>query len=272
MPHFRCDGIDFYFEEHGSGRPLVFSHGLGGDLNGALELAAGIPNVHLIAYDNRGHGRTRPLGEPSALTFSRMADDMAALLDHLGIRRAAVGGVSMGAGIAAAFALRHTQRADALILSRPAWLDEPNPPNLAFAPIIAELLERGGREHALRGLRETRYYRDLEAQSPASARTLRDVLAGADPQALAACYRAIPASTPVAAISQLSGLNLRALVLGNLNDPFHPFEFAEAWAHALPSAELHRLPSKYEEPEEHLRLFRQSVKEFLARTPERKET
>jgi pimeloyl-ACP methyl ester carboxylesterase len=55
-----------------------------------------LPNVRLILYDNRGHGRTAVIGNPKMLNFLEMADNMAALLNGLCIPAAVVGGVSMG--------------------------------------------------------------------------------------------------------------------------------------------------------------------------------
>ena len=66
-----------------------------------------LPGVRVILYDNRGHGRTSGIGDASRLTFPLMAEDMAALLDHLAVPAAAVGGVSMGAGISMAFCLKY---------------------------------------------------------------------------------------------------------------------------------------------------------------------
>ena len=54
----------------------------------------------LLTLDCRGHGATEPLGEEARLNFSAFADDVVALLDHLGIEQAIVGGISMGAGVA----------------------------------------------------------------------------------------------------------------------------------------------------------------------------
>src|ERR1700728_1370117 len=138
MPIFHINGIDFYYELHGQGHPFVFSHGLGGSLERVKELVVDLPGTSSIIYDNRAHGRTRPLGEATGLNFARMADDVADLLDHLRVEKAVVGGVSMGAGIALAFGLRHGERVRGLVLSRPAWLDRPSPPNLDFAPLIAD--------------------------------------------------------------------------------------------------------------------------------------
>src|SRR5262249_15636595 len=135
MPYFRNDGVDFYFEVHGSGRPFVFSHGLGGDLGQVLELVGDLPNIRLIVYDNRAHGRTKPLGNTARLSFSVMAGDMAALLNHLKVSRPFVGGVSMGAGISLAFSSLYPHRVRGLVLTRPAWLASAHPAPLAvFSP------------------------------------------------------------------------------------------------------------------------------------------
>src|SRR5438445_31414 len=129
MPYFDHDDVNFYYEVHGHGIPLVFSHGLGGDLSQISELLEELPRVRVVLYDNRGHGKTRGKTEPTRFTFSTMADDVAVLLDHLGLGTAVVGGVSMGAGIALRFSIQHPKRTKALILSRPAWLNEPCPAN-----------------------------------------------------------------------------------------------------------------------------------------------
>ena len=122
MPFFRRENIDFYYEDYGSGPAFVFSHGLGNNLAHVRELTGGLPGVRVILYDNRGHGRTSGIGDPSRLTFPVMAEDMAALLDHLAVPAAAVGGVYHGGGISMAFCLKNPERTRALVLSRPAWL------------------------------------------------------------------------------------------------------------------------------------------------------
>src|SRR5947208_473151 len=128
MAFFRHDGLNFYFEEEGGGLPFVFSHGLASSLGDVKELIGLVPGFRRILYDNRGHGRTGAPGEIEKLSFSTLADDLAALLNWLSIDRAVVGGVSMGAGVALAFCLRYPHRARAAILVRPAWLNEPEPP------------------------------------------------------------------------------------------------------------------------------------------------
>ena len=99
MPYFNHDGLNFYFEEHGSGIPLLFSHGLSGSLNQAKELVGSSTGIRLIVYDSRGHGKTGQAGNIDQLNFSTMAADAAVLLDLLSVKSAVIGGVSMGAGV-----------------------------------------------------------------------------------------------------------------------------------------------------------------------------
>src|SRR5262245_29135793 len=127
MPTFRHDGLEFHYRETGGGLPFVFQHGLGADLNQPFCLFQPPPGFRLIAFDCRAHGLTTPLGTENKINIATFADDLAALLDHLSIAAAVVGGISMGAALALDFALRFRGRVLGLVLSRPAWLDQPHP-------------------------------------------------------------------------------------------------------------------------------------------------
>src|SRR5947209_7539475 len=149
MSFFTHDGLSFHYREVGDGVPFVFQHGLGGDVNQPFGLFAPPSGVRLLAFDCRAHGETRPLGDPEKLSLASFAEDLHAFLDHLGIERAVVGGISMGAAVALNFALRFPERLLGLVLSRPAWLDGPMPGNVAIYGEIAGLIREHG---ARRGL------------------------------------------------------------------------------------------------------------------------
>ncbi len=93
------NGINLYYEIHGTGRPLVLLHGgLGsGEMFGPVlgRLADG---HRVIAVDLQGHGRTADVDRP--ISVVTMGDDIAALLRHLGIEQADVVGYSLGGGVA----------------------------------------------------------------------------------------------------------------------------------------------------------------------------
>jgi len=101
-----------------------------------------------------------------------MADDADAVITHAGVCRAVVGGVSMGAGIALNFGLRHPDKTAALVLSRPAWLNESVPGNLAVYPKIAALVEQLGRHRARDEFEQSNDYRELASGFPAAAASL----------------------------------------------------------------------------------------------------
>jgi 3-oxoadipate enol-lactonase len=115
MPTVPANGIDIYFEEHGSGEPLLLIMGWGG--NAATwnpQLPGLAERYRVIAFDNRGIGRTS--APPGPYTIGQLADDALGLLDALELERAHVFGISMGGMIAQELALAHPGRIGALVL------------------------------------------------------------------------------------------------------------------------------------------------------------
>src|SRR3989454_2337164 len=100
------NGINLYYETHGSGRPLILLHGgLGsGEMFGPI-LPALAANHQVIAVDLQGHGRTADIDRP--IDARLMADDIAALIGHLGLDKPDLIGYSLGGGVAFFTAVRH---------------------------------------------------------------------------------------------------------------------------------------------------------------------
>jgi pimeloyl-ACP methyl ester carboxylesterase len=192
-----------------------------------------------------------------------MAADMAALLDGLDIPAAVVGGVSMGAGIALKFSTHYESRTKALILSRPAWLNEPNPPNLSVIASIADLIEKHGRERAWQLFEKSEVYSSLQESFPQTARSLKETFSAPGIEGSVSGFRSILASAPFDSFEDLIGIDVPVLVLGNHNDPIHPFEYAEGLAASIPPARLREIPSKAMGLEEHQRELQCCVAEFL---------
>ena len=119
MPYARTDdGVRIYYEEHGRGTPLVLAYGIGGnadlwDVN-RVALAA---RYRVIFWEPRGHARSGSPEDPAKYSFARWTLDLRDVLAHLGIRRAHVGGLSLGAGIATRFALRYPRRVRSLLVT-----------------------------------------------------------------------------------------------------------------------------------------------------------
>lgn len=114
--YVQVNGLNMYYEVHGTGQPLVLLHGafsaIGTSFGKMLPLLAKTRQV--IAFELQAHGRTADIDRP--LTVEGMADDVAAALDQLGIERADVLGYSMGASVALHVAIRHPEMLRKLIL------------------------------------------------------------------------------------------------------------------------------------------------------------
>jgi pimeloyl-ACP methyl ester carboxylesterase len=139
------NGLQLYYEEHGSGHPLVLLHGglhtIDVSFGRLIPLLA--PSHRLIAVDMQGHGRTADIDRKP--TYDNLADDVAALLDHLGIDRADVFGFSLGALVGIELGLRHPDRVDRLVLAaahfRPEGYHDLSDPASVRMPTPAEFAE-----------------------------------------------------------------------------------------------------------------------------------
>ncbi|WP_244298563.1 alpha/beta fold hydrolase [Micromonospora cremea] len=108
------NGINLYYETQGSGQPLILLHGgLGsGEMFGPV-LPALAARRQVIAVDLQGHGRTADIDRP--LDVWAMADDIAALIDHLGLDKPDLVGYSLGGGVALRAAVRYPAKVGRLV-------------------------------------------------------------------------------------------------------------------------------------------------------------
>ncbi|MCR4268357.1 3-oxoadipate enol-lactonase [Nitratireductor sp. ZSWI3] len=117
MAFARVNGVVLHHEVRGAAdKPaLVFSNSLGTDFRIWSAVAARLERDHrIVLYDKRGHGLSEATSQPYAMTDH--VDDLAALLDHLGIARAAVVGLSVGGMIAQGLATLRPDLVTALVL------------------------------------------------------------------------------------------------------------------------------------------------------------
>jgi pimeloyl-ACP methyl ester carboxylesterase len=263
MPIVRRDGLSFHFRDEGDGLPFVFQHGLGGDLSqpcGVYRPAAG---VRLISFDMRGHGETRPLGDVAKLTIASLADDLVALLDHLEIERAVVGGISLGSAVAVNTALRHPGRVLGLILSRPAWIDRPLPANVKLYTTISRTIRELGAKEGLERFRQTAEFQAMEQESPDCAKSLVGQFEQPRAQECAARLEQIIVDTPCPDRALYQTIRVPTLILGNHQDTIHPWSIAETLAGLIPQAELCEITAKSVSLERHSADVQKAVDDFL---------
>jgi pimeloyl-ACP methyl ester carboxylesterase len=109
------NGINLYYEIHGQGRPLVLLHGgLGSSEMFGPTLPALAAKRRVIAVDLQGHGRTADIDRPLDVRY--MADDIAALIKHLGLGATDIMGYSLGGGVALHVAVRHPEVVGKLVI------------------------------------------------------------------------------------------------------------------------------------------------------------
>jgi pimeloyl-ACP methyl ester carboxylesterase len=110
----QVNGINLYYETHGGGRPLILLHGgLGsGEMFGPI-LPTLAERHQVIAVDLQGHGRTADIDRP--IDIRLMADDIAALIDHLGLDKTDLVGYSLGGGVALQTAVKYPAKVRRLV-------------------------------------------------------------------------------------------------------------------------------------------------------------
>lgn len=109
------NGLEMYYETYGEGQPLILLHGgLGGIPEFGQLIAPFAETRQVIAVELQGHGRTTDIDRP--ITYEQMADDIAALIEHLGFENADVMGFSLGGGVALQTAIRHPEAVRKLVV------------------------------------------------------------------------------------------------------------------------------------------------------------
>jgi pimeloyl-ACP methyl ester carboxylesterase len=265
MPQFTRDGIQFHFEDTGSGLPFIFQHGLGGDVSQPFGIFKPPTGIRLIAFDTRAHGRTTPVGPLEKLSFHTFGEDLRALLDHLDIRETILGGISMGAALALHSTLRWPDRVRALVLSRPAWLETPLPWNVTMFSLISSLIRQHGAAQGLEEFKRTPEYADTLARWPDVATSFAQQFLNERAEETALKLGRIIQDSPHPDRAVWARVRVPALVLGNERDPVHPIEYAQELARAIPGAEFREITSKAVSLDRHNADVQRVVEKFLRR-------
>jgi pimeloyl-ACP methyl ester carboxylesterase len=189
----------------------------------------------VTTFDARGHGESSPAGSPEEYEYRDMVADLSAVLDHLGVSRAALGGASMGAHTTMAFALAFPERVAALVQITPAF--DGRPRDLDEWDRLANGLASGGVDGFLRAWEFGGDERWAEtARTVARQRLERH----RHLDAVADALRVVPRSIAFDGLEDLEGVSTPTLVVASRDeaDPGHPYAIGEAYAERLPRGRL----------------------------------
>ena len=231
MEFAELDGVALRYELSGKGeRTLVLVHEMGGSLESWDDVVPRFAESRrVLRYDTRGAGLSQKIR--GTLGIDTMADDIAALLDNIGIAgKVALAGIAVGGAIALHFAARYPERTSAVAVGSPATGVAPDRRPAALER-VAKIEATGmafavedsmlnGYAPELRGdlKRFERYRARWLGNDPASYATVWRMLAGADMQ------------------DELARLRCPVLVIGGSLDRVRPPKLAEATASAIPGA------------------------------------
>jgi pimeloyl-ACP methyl ester carboxylesterase len=148
MPHATADdGVRLYYEETGSGTPVIFVHEYAGDYRSwEAQMRHFGQRYRAITYNARGYPPSDVPDAVSAYSQHRAADDIGAVLDHLGIAKAHIVGLSMGGFATLHFGFRHPGKALSLVVAGCGYGAEPGQRDRfrAEAETIADFIQSNG--------------------------------------------------------------------------------------------------------------------------------
>jgi pimeloyl-ACP methyl ester carboxylesterase len=240
------NGVDLAVAVAGQGPPLIWGHGLMGSMAGDnLAGFFGWPqlaeHIQEVRYDARGHGTSGASGSASDYTWPRLADDMLAVADQLGIDRFVAGGQSMGCATSLYAALAAPQRIRGLLLVTPPTAWETRAEQSAMYEQMAGLVDRGG----VAGLAALMAQQApamtppllLEAAPNLGAEMAR-LLSSYDARTLALVLRGAKL-TDFPPREQIRTIAAPALILAWAGDRAHPLSTAAELEALLPHAQAH---------------------------------
>src|SRR3954453_4452940 len=232
------------YTEYGAGeRWVVLLHGqlMPRRMHQPLARALAAEGLHVVTLDLLGHGRSDRPPDPLVYSMSAFADQVVALLDHLGAERAVIGGTSLGANVSLEVAAEAPERVQGLIVEMPVLDNALEAGILAFVPV---LFAARFAPFTVNGLR--RLTRPVpRGVVPFWAGIVLDTL---DQRAdsLAAVLHGILFGRVAPSSKQRRQITAPALVVGHTADPIHPFADSRMLARELANAEFVRASSVLE--------------------------
>jgi pimeloyl-ACP methyl ester carboxylesterase len=233
------DGQRLAVLDEGEGDAVVGLHGLSATRRYVLMGSNLVPRSghRVVLFDARGHGRSSPAPGRN-YSYAAMAADVEAVLDTLGIERAVLAGVSMGAHTAARMAIECPERVEGLLLVTPAFDPQAGDRRLRRWDALSAALRDGGIDGFVAALDLVRL---PEGFRETVERSVRQRMDGHDDlQAVADALGLVPRSRPFESWAALAHIAAPAVVVGSRDgvDHEHPLATARRYAQEIPGARL----------------------------------
>lgn len=259
MKAFNHDGLTLSYRDEGTGPVLIFQHGLGATADQPFEIIGGFDGFRRITLECRAHGRS-DMGPADKLSIATFTDDLLALMDHLNIASAHVGGISMGAAITTRLAVKHPQRGQSLCVARPAWFDADAPANMAIFAQAAAFMKACGRD----AFETSDAFAQLKATSPDNAASLLGQFDASDVAARASLLDSIAKDGPGISVADYASIEPPVLVIGHGQDAVHPLSMAQDIAAAVPHASFVEITPKSTDKSAYEAEFQAALFAFLS--------
>ena len=261
MHETSISGQRIAYARQGSGQVVVMLHGLGADSSQCIGPFGDIKGVDLICPDMPGHGQS----PPAEFSFDNFAGIIAGLLEQLDIKKAIIGGISMGASLSLKLALNYPELVEGLVLVRPAWIDRRALPQLSLVARVGRWLEAAPETAAAR-LEADADFIAIARSNPTAAQSIRGLFRRPQAEISAGVLNAMVHDRPFANLNELAEIACPALVIANEGDPLHPVAVAEDIFAHLPEARYALLPSRYLEQSQHFSALKGEIDAFLGLT------
>ena len=223
-------GHDIAYEDSGSGTPVLLMHAFPLDRHMFAPQRAGLgEGARLITFDVPGAGESAR----GVVSIDDIADIAAALLDHLGLDRAVVGGVSMGGYAAFAFARRHAERLRGLILANTRAVADSEEGKIARKAMAEVAIAQGSAEIASRMIEKLLGETTL-LNRPEVVRQVRAMIESTPPETIAMLLNALENRDDSTAT--LSTIGVPTLAIAGEEDPLAPPAETAGWAAGIRDA------------------------------------
>jgi pimeloyl-ACP methyl ester carboxylesterase len=241
-PFTAGEGLAIRGEKVGEGPAIVLCHGITATRHSVVHGSRRLERdgYETISYDARGHGESDPAPAGEGYGYPELVGDLESVIDsEVGDERPVLAGHSMGAHTVVSYALRHPERVAGLVVIGPAYDGTIEAASLEYWDGLSDALADGGVDGFVAYI--DRHQTIDPAWRDSILRFTRERMQRQHhPEALVAALHEVPRSCPFKSLTDLENLDVPTLVVASHDaaDPGHPYAVAEAYAEALPQAQL----------------------------------